>query len=127
MYITATILFLIPTVLITVAWDRSSKSQLDSIVPRWRFYCLISSLIVATLAIAVGLVESYAWLYAGGNPHGMGTPRGLWVPLRRLFLDAVLICVMLGLVAKGKGRFIGISTAIAAFASSTMVVILDFD
>lgn len=57
----------------------------------------------------------------------MGTPRGLWVPLRRLFLDAVLICVMLGLVAKGKGRFIGISTAIAAFASSTMVVILDFD
>lgn len=127
MYITATFLFLIPTVLITVAWSRSNKAQLDSRLPKWRFYCLISSLIFATLAIPIGLGESYAWLYAGGNPHGMGTPAGLWVPLRRLFLCAVLFCVALGLVSKGKGRFIGISAAIAAFASSTMVVVLDFD
>ena len=127
MYIAAIVLFLIPTVLITVAWNRGNKIQPDMPVPRWRFYCLISSLTLTTLAIPIGFGESCAWLYAGGDPHGMGTPAGLWVPLCRLFRYAILVCVLLGLLGKGKGRFVGISAAIAAFVSNTMVVLLDFE
>jgi hypothetical protein len=74
MYIAAVCIFLIPTLFVVLAWKRWSKIHPNLLVPKWRFHCLTACLIVASVAIPTGLSESFAWLHAGGNPHGMGTP-----------------------------------------------------
>jgi hypothetical protein len=127
MYLATFCVFLIPTLLMILAWKRLSNVQPDLIVPIWRFYCLIACLISATLAIPIGLGESLAWLNAGGNPHGMGTSPGIWVPLRQALRSAVFTSAVLGLLAKGRGRFVGITAAIATLISSMMVVLFDMD
>jgi hypothetical protein len=127
MYTAAFCVFLIPTLLTILAWKRWSHIRTDSMNPKWRFYCLIASLTSASLAIPIGLGQSFAWLHAGGDPHGMGTPPGIWVPLHQALLSVVLISVVFGLLAKGRGRFVGIAAAIATLISNMMVVLFNMD
>jgi hypothetical protein len=127
MYKAAIVLSVIPSLLLLVAWLKACRSGPDSSIPKWRVYCLFACLIAATVSIPAGLAESLAWLNAGGDPHGMGTAPGIWLPLRRLFLWTLFLVVVLGLLARGRGRIAGVSAAIAAFLANLTVALIDFD
>lgn len=127
MYKAAIVFSVIPAVLAVVAWMRAYGIQSDSSVPKWRIYCLFACLVAASCSIPAGLAESLAWLNAGGDPHGMGTAPGIWVPLRRVFLWTLLLTAVLGLFAKGKGRIAGVAAAMAAFLANLAVALIDFD
>jgi hypothetical protein len=126
-YKAAIVLSTIPALLMVFAWTRAFGIRRDPVVPNWRVYCLFASLIAASCAIAVGLAESLAWLNAGGDPHGMGTPLGSWEPLRRLFLWTLLLTALLALFAKGRGRIAGVAAAAAALFANVMVAVITFD
>jgi len=127
MYLGVFCLFLVPGLLIVLAWMRLGAAKADSRVPRWRFYCLIACLVAGSCTIPIGWAGSVAWLSVGGDPHGMGTPPGIWMPLNRIFFWGVVTSALLGLCAKGSGRILAIAAAISALLASMAVIILDFE
>jgi hypothetical protein len=127
MYVAAVCLYVIPAMLILLAWQRMSKPPPDTQSSNWRHRFLIASLIAASCGVVFGSSEIRTWLHAGGNPHGMGTPPGLWIPLRWVFLSFVVATAILAVVAKGRGRLIGLCAVRGAVVSNFQVVLLDFD
>jgi hypothetical protein len=127
MYIVAVVLFLIPGSMLLFAWLRGHRYTHGTTVRNWRDHCLTASLIGASFAVLIGMAANIFWLHLGGNPHGMGTPVGLWVPLRRIFLWTISIGLILAILGKGKGRFIACGALDTAFASDLMIGILDMD
>jgi hypothetical protein len=96
----------------------------------WSDRAAIASLMVGTCAIVAGFLGKVAWLRAGGDPHGMGTPNGIWVQLQRIFLTALVLSAVLALLGKGRGRVLTVLTLSAlavAFAANTMVYMLQMD
>ena len=101
MYVLTIILFAAPCSLILAAWNRALKAR--RVVPEadWRMKCLIIALVAGSCTIAAGLSFVFAWLHAGGNPHGMGTPRGVWQVLRWVFWSALLGTIVFTSLSKG--------------------------
>ena len=93
----------------------------------WRMNCLIIALVAGSFTIAAGLSFVFAWLHAGGDPHGMGTPPGLWQVLRWVFWSALLGTIVLTITAKGRGRFLIFAAIISAVLADFAVIRLDFD
>jgi hypothetical protein len=54
----------------------------------------------------------------------MGTPRGVWVPLHKLFLSALLIDVCLAIAGRGRGRVLTLVAIGVAFGADTMIYFL---
>ena len=121
---TVVILFLIPMTLIAFAGVRM-KGSWDSVATHnWQSTVGLASVVVGCCAILLGYAAKVAWLRAGGDPHGMGTPRGVWVPLHKLFFSAVLIDVCLVITGRGKGRLLTLVAIGVAFAADTMIYFL---
>ena len=74
-----------------------------------------------------GLSFVFAWLYAGGNPHGMGTPPGISQVLRWVFWSAFLGTIGLTLLAKGRGRFFIVAAIVSAVLADLAAMLSDFD
>jgi hypothetical protein len=127
MYIVTVVLFLIPGSIILVAWIGAIRYRHESVVQNWRDHCVTGALIVGSCAIPMGMAENLAWLHVGGNPHGMRAPIGMWIPLRRVFLSAIIVSASLAILGKGKGRFMTLAAVIAAFASDFIVGLLDME
>ena len=125
MYAIAFCLSFVPVLLIVLAWKQWSGTEPDARVPRWRFFSLTACLVAASCAIPIGLAGSLAWLHVGGNPQSKGSPPGIWMILNRVFFWIVIASALLGILAKGRGRFLGIAAAIAAYIAAMAVIILD--
>jgi len=68
-----------------------------------------------------------AWLHSGGDPHGMGTPPGIWQPLGRVFKWTLAAAVTLAIFGKGKSRLLVVGAAVADVLAGVMVILLDRD
>jgi len=118
------ILFLVPVTLITFASVRMNRSWDAARTHDWRNKVGLASVVVGWCAIFLGYAAKVAWLRAGGDPHGMGTPRGVWVPLHKLFLSALLIDVCLAIAGRGRGRVLTLVAIGVAFGADTMIYFL---
>ena len=98
-----------------------------AIAPLPTFYDLIAALVAGSFTIAAGLSFVFSWLHAGGNPHGMGTPPGLWQLLRWVFWSALLGTVGLTILAKGRGRLLIVAAMASAVLADFTVIWFDFD
>jgi hypothetical protein len=77
--------------------------------------------------VVTGLSFLFSWLHAGGNPHGMGTPPGLWQVLRWAFWLALLGTVALTILARGRGRLLILAAVVSTVLADFVVITLDFD
>jgi hypothetical protein len=127
MYIVTLVLFAVPCFLMVSAWSRAVKTRQAIPKPDWRMNCLITALVTGSCTIAAGLSFLFAWLHAGGNPHGMGTPPGLWQVLRWVFSSALLGTIVLTILAKWRGRFLILAAIVSAVLVDFAVITLDFD
>jgi hypothetical protein len=127
MYVVALVLFSVPCFLMLSAWSRAVKTRQSLQSPDWRITCLIVALVAGSCTIAAGLSFVFSWLHAGGNPHGMGTPPGLWQVLRWVFWSAFLGTISLTILAKGRGRFLILAAIVSAVLADFAVMWLDFD
>ena len=127
MYIVAVGLFLVPCCLVLTGWIRAVKGWQKLSAPEWRCNCVTASLLLASCAIPAGLAFIFAWLQSGGDPHGMGTPPGVWQPLARMFRWTLAASVALAIVGKGKGRFLALTSAVSAAFAPFAVMMLDMD
>ena len=130
MYIATAVLFLIPASMIVFAGMGMKRHWNELPSNEWSDRAAIASLMVGTCAIVAGFLGKVAWLRAGGDPHGMGTPNGIWVLLQRIFLTALVLSAVLALLGKGRGRVLTVLTLSAlavAFAANTMVYMLQMD
>lgn len=125
MYAATVILFLIPTSLILIAWMRARRRWDANRFLGWRERCVIAGMVVGSCAILAGLLKNLLWWRAGGDPHGLGTPYGIWAPLYRVFFFALLLSGSLAVLGKGKGRLVTLAALVVAFASDTVVYLLN--
>jgi hypothetical protein len=126
MYVLTLVLFSVPCFLILVAWSRAVKAK--QAAPRdWRMNCLIAALVTGSWMIVAALAFLFAWLHAGGDPHGMGTPPGLWQVLRWVFWSALLGTIVLTILAKGRGRLLILAVIVSTVLADFIVIRLDFD
>jgi hypothetical protein len=102
------------------SWDASRTHD-------WRDHFGVASVIVGCCAILLGYVGDLAWLRAGGDPHGLGTPNGVWKPLLKLFLLALPIGAFLATMGRGRGRVLTLIAIGAAFAADTMLYLLQME
>jgi hypothetical protein len=93
----------------------------------WHDRAGIASLIVGACAILAGFLGKFAWLRAGGDPHGMGTPSGVWMILRMIFFSALVLSAFFALLGKGRGRVLTLIALCIAFAADTMLYLLQMD
>ena len=127
MYLTTAVLFLIPASMIVFAW-MSMKRYWDGVTSHyWRDYVGIASLIVGSCAILAGFAGKLTWLKAGGDPHGMGTPAGIWMILRKVFFSAIVLSAFFALLGKGRGRVVTLVALGIAFAADTMLYLLQME
>ena len=128
MYVVAAILYLIPAAMIVAGWLRRRKARhLPAAGGPWRDKCVMASLIVVSCATLAGFASTFNWLSLGGDLHGMGSTPGPWQPLERCFIALLTLGVVLALLDKGKGRFLAIGAALAAFFADVEVVLLQMD
>jgi hypothetical protein len=127
MYFVAVLLFSIPLALIFVGWRRVLRASHESSQSNWRTKCRTGSLVVASFAVPTGLAFILAWLHSGGNPHGMGTPPGVWQIFVRVFWGTLVVSVILATLGKGEGRFPVLGAAVAAILADYAVIMLDMD
>lgn len=123
----AAILFLIPMTLIAFAGVRMKRSWDAVRTHDWRNKVGVASVVVGCFAVLLGYAGKVAWLRAGGDPHGMGTPMGAWVPLHKLFFAALLVDVCLAITGRGRGRILTLFAIGVAFAAETMIFFLQAD
>jgi hypothetical protein len=126
-YIAATILFLIPLLLILCACIRVARSRREETDRNWRTVCRTAALFLAMVAIATGIVSNFSWLHNGGSPHGMGASSGIWRPLRPVFWMALAATSTLSIVGKGKGRLLTLGAMLATLIADLGVVVLNMD
>jgi hypothetical protein len=127
MYIMAVVLFLVPCCLLLTGWSHAIKGWQKLSEPQWRINCMTASLLIASCAILTGIAFIFAWLHSGGNPHGMGTPPGVWQTLGRVFRWMLVVSVALAILGKGKGRFLVLGAAVSAVLVPFAVMMLDID
>jgi hypothetical protein len=127
MYVVTLVLFSVPCFLMLSAWSRAVKARQAALKSDWRIACLIAALVAGTGTIVACISFVFAWLHAGGDPHGMGTPPGLWQVLRWVFWSAFLGTIGLTILAKGRGRFLILAAIVSAALADFAVIRLDFD
>jgi hypothetical protein len=125
MYIIAIFLFLTPIVLLVVGWNRALRYSDGSPQPNWRTKSRTVSLLVGSVAVASAFAFILAWIHSGGNPHGMGTPPGIWQILVRVFRWTVVGSVVLATIGKGKGRFLALGAVVTAVLADFAVIYLN--
>jgi len=128
MYAVAAILYLLPAAIIAAGWFRQQNARPPAAARcLWRGRCVAGSLLIVFFAILTGIASSFNWLSLGGDPHGMGTPVGPWQLLSRCFIALLVLGITLALLGKGKGRFLAIGAALAAFFAHTAIVLLQME
>jgi hypothetical protein len=78
LYLLTVVLFLIPCSLLWAGWKHAVKGSQQPPQMNYRSKFTAASLLVASFATVAGMGCMLAWLHAGGNPHGMGPPSGIW-------------------------------------------------
>jgi hypothetical protein len=124
MYVVTLVLFSVPCFLMLSAWSRALKTRQAAPHPDWRIACLVAALVAGSCTIAAGLSFVFAWLYAGGNPHGMGTPPGIWQVLRWVFWSAFLGTIGLTLLAR---EIFILAAIVSAVLADLAAMLSDFD
>jgi hypothetical protein len=108
MYAITVTLFLIPMVVLGIAWRGEFRSEYGPAHRDWRSYCLRLALFLATIATiaATGLALSkLCTLQFVGSYHLRAPTCGGWVfPLREITKWSVVATVGIGVFAKRKGR-----------------------
>ena len=127
MYVATAVLFLIPASLIVFAGVRMKRYWHEVPTHDWREQIGVASLFVGCCAILLGFVGKLAWLRAGGDHHGMGTPSGVWIPLRKTFFLAIPLGAFLAFLGRGKGRVLTFIALGVAFAADTILYLLQMD
>lgn len=127
MQVATVVLFLVPAALILIGWIRANRYRQRALAMNWRDHFVIAALSVGSCAIAFGMAGNFAWLHLGGNPHGLGTPQGAWIPLRRAFFSAIMISACLAILGKGCGRVMTLVALAAAFVSDFTVGLLQME
>jgi hypothetical protein len=123
----AAILFLIPMSLIVFSGIRMKRSWDAVPTHDWRDRLGVASAVVGCCAILLGYAGKVAWLRAGGDPHGMGTPNGVWVPMHKLFFLTLAIGAILAIIGRGSGRALTLIAIGVAFVADTMLYILQME
>jgi hypothetical protein len=113
MYIASVALFLIPLSIISIAWRRELAvgTKLDD--QDWRSYCLRAALLFVTITAVSAMCSFLSQTFNGGSPHGAMPSPGLWMRLRYITGFSIVSAVILGLLAKGKGRLLVLGAAIS--------------
>ena len=124
MYVVTLVLFSVPCFLMLSAWSRALKTRQAAPKPDWRIACLVAALVAGSCTIAAGLSFVFAWLYAGGNPHGMGTPPGISQVLRWVFWSAFLGTIGLTLLAR---EIFILAAIVSAVLADLAAMLSDFD
>ena len=127
MYAITVVLFLIPMSILGIAWRGEFKSGKELTHRDWRSDCLKLALFVATIATFTAMGFWLSWTHSGGSPHGLMPPAGLWLPLREIAKWAVLATVVIGALAKGKGRLLVIGSAISIVFVIFLLAALEMD
>jgi hypothetical protein len=122
-----TILFLIPSLFIFLAWRASFRSEPSEPLPTWRRGIVIAALIIACLSTLIHFVWNISWLHSGGSPHGMDTNPGLWLNLNRPLLWSFGLAIALSIFARGKGRLMLLAWSVSMYFVFEMVYMLQFD
>ena len=127
MYVATSVLFMMPASMIVLA-GISMKRRWDEVSSHdWRDRAGIASLIVGAGAILAGFLGKLDWFRAGGDPHGMGTPSGVWVILRKMFLSTLVLSALFALFGKGRGRVFTLVALGMAFVADTMLYMLQME
>ena len=127
MYVATAVLFLIPASMMVFA-GMSMKRRWDEVSSHgWSDRAGIASLIVGTCAILAGFLGKLDWFRAGGDPHGMGTPSGVWVILHKMFLSTLVLSALFALLGKGRGRVLTLVALGIAFAADAMLYLLQME
>jgi hypothetical protein len=127
MYVSTFILFLLPSTLVSVAWQGSFKNSAGPSSEDWRVYCERIALVCGGLAVFAAVGFFLSWIYNGGSPHGLEPRDGFWQSLRPVAEMLVLATVMFGVFGKGRGRLFVVGSAISIFVVSTLLFLLEMD
>src|SRR5215467_10283333 len=104
LYIAAGILFLLPCLLLCLAWWFSFRSENPTTLATWRNNLLKTALLLAGASTLIHILWNASWLHSGGSPHGMGAGPGIWQSLGTPLLWTFGTAVVLSVFAKGKSR-----------------------
>jgi len=102
MYVATVILFLLPSLLLTLSWKTFIRDQ--TALVRWRAGITTATLLLALLSTVIHFAWNISWLHAGGSPHGMGAGPGVWMKLGRPLLWTFASAILGAFFAKGKCR-----------------------
>jgi hypothetical protein len=127
MYVITVILFSIPFSILGIASRDELRCNQATSHPYWRSYCLRLALIAGTLAALAAMRFWLSWTYSGGSLHGLLPPPGPWLVLRRVAKWLLVATVVLGVIAKGKGRVLIIGSAMSIVCVIFLLALLEMD
>ena len=104
MRIATTVLFLLPSLLLWLAWKCQSKDLNKLFIPRWRSASGKLSIALSACTTLLALIFFYSWFYNGGSPHGMTPPPGIWAGAGRATFVAFIVSLVVAILAKGRWR-----------------------
>ena len=126
-YVATGILFLLPCVLLFLAWRSFLGSQKPPALPAWRRFVVRIGLVVAVLSTLIHVIWNASWLHSGGSPHGMGAGPGIWLSLGRPLVWTFGIAIALSFFAKGKGRILLLGWSVSMYFVFEMIYMLQMD
>jgi len=127
MHITTAILFMLPCLLLFLAWKSSLRADLAKGLPAWRKKVVLAALVVACVSTLVHLIWNVSWLSSGGSPHGMRAAPGIWQSLCCPLLWTFSFAIVLSLFARGKSRIFLLGWSLSMYSVFQAIYILQFD
>jgi hypothetical protein len=113
--------------MIVLAGLRIKRHWNEAAAHNWNDGAAIASVILGIGAVSAGFFGKIAWLRAGGDPHGMGTPSGVWMILRGIFFFALVLSAFFALLGKSRGRVLTLIALGIALSADTMLYLLQMD
>jgi len=127
MYVIAVILFLIPFSILGFGWRDELRREKDATRRDWRSICLSLALFVASCATLIALGFWLSWIHNGGSPHGFMPEPGIWLALRETAKWLIVVTIVVGLFARGKGRLLVIGSIVSIVLASFVLATLEMD
>jgi len=107
MIIATLVFFVLPSVLLGIAWRGHLKDQAAGTISRnWRAHCTKAGLVAAGCATLLELAFMISWFHNDGSPHGMMPSPGLWKTIGTIPVWACATSIVLCAFGKGKYRLL---------------------